>query len=68
MAKNNIEIVSAGPARVSALAGSEAEPVDTARALCAADRTKAVEGLIALAEDGAFAALLQPGAEKLMWG
>jgi hypothetical protein len=52
----------------SGVPGAQTTPDDAARIPPGTDRAKAVEGLIALAEDGAFAALLQPGAEKLIWG
>jgi hypothetical protein len=45
---------------------TEITPDDTDR-VRAADRAKAVDDLIALAQDGAFAALLEPCAEKQMW-
>ena len=67
MAKTSVEIDSVKLARVREILGTETVQDTIDQAFQAVIRVEAVDELIALAQDGAFTALLEPIAEDRTW-
>lgn len=68
MSKTSVEIDLEKLARVRDILGTETIRDTIDQAFREVIRAKAVDDLIALAQDGAFAALLEPDIEEQLWG
>lgn len=67
MSKTSVEIDLVKLARVREILGTVTIRDTIEQAFQEVIRVKAVDDLIALAQDGAFAALLEPDAEEQLW-
>ncbi|NNH75373.1 DUF2191 domain-containing protein [Nocardia uniformis] len=68
MAKTSVEVDPTKLDRAKAILGTETLRDTIDAALREVIRIDSVRRLVDLAEDGAFAALLEPGAEDRLWG
>ena len=68
MAKTSVEIDQEQLKRAREILGTETIRDTIEAAFREVIRVAAVRDLVALAEDGAFSALLEPGAEERLWG